>query len=212
MPGGGGEGGDGQRDQVVVPEQQEALPGQRVRGVQAQHPADLGVHGAVGLVQLGPGRRGAGRDPLQLGGQAVQRGLGNHAAARAVRAGHVQDGLIGGQLGPARRRQVNRAGAVDDAVTAQLVAGGGDDGHRQLGPAADLLDGGGLGGGHGGQDVPDARLALGQPDGRRDLRDDGIDVHQPGLPRRASLAGAELAIRYPPTSCRASTRAAATPS
>jgi hypothetical protein len=88
----GGEPGHRHRDQVVVAQQEDPLPGQRAGLVQPQHPADLRGHGAVRLVELGPGARLAVGRLLQPPRQAVQLGRYDHTAAAAGRARRPQRG------------------------------------------------------------------------------------------------------------------------
>ena len=98
---------------------------------------------------------------------------------RPAQAGQVasRSGLAGRHRRAALGGQPHRAGAIDDAALAQLIADRRDDGHGQLGQLADLAHRRGLGARRRGQDVPDPGLALGQPDGRRDLGHNCVQIH-----------------------------------
>ena len=109
-------------DQVVVTEQQDPLPGQRARLVHGQHPAQLGVCGAVGLVQVQPCRGLAALRGFQRPGQLSYRIRDHHAQAAAARAAAGDPGLprsrfrLPGQARPSLRGQPHRAGPVHHAA------------------------------------------------------------------------------------------------
>ncbi len=63
----GGEAGNRDGNQVIIAEQQDPLAGERPGLMQPQHPGQLGLHGAVRLVQLGLRAGHAVRDWLQGG-------------------------------------------------------------------------------------------------------------------------------------------------
>ena len=173
----------GHADQVVVPQQQDPLPGQRARLVHRQHPAQLGLRRAVGLVQVQlRGRLRQGR-PFQRPGQRGGLVRDHHAQAATARApagDPVQPGpgcRRAGQAGPSGRSQPHRAGPVHHAALAQLVADGGDERDRQLGSPADLARRDRLMAGDHPEDVGNAGRPLRQPDRGGDLHGYCVNVH-----------------------------------
>ncbi len=123
----------------------------------------------------------AGGRLLQLGRQRRQLPCrDHHAAARAVRAGRRPGpGWPAGDRRPARRGQPRPAGCLSttprwrSSLQAAATMGTGSSASRLISRTA-----AGSAVSSGGQDVPDPGLALGQPDRRRDLGHDCIQIQR----------------------------------